>query len=282
MPRKKKTEEASESKRTGLVSEKEEVKEERKKSKKAETAKKAEAKEKDSVKTEAETKAEKLEELKKKAAKLAAGIEKVDIEAMKEEIKKKEKTLVSLDDYVKTGIHFGTRVITPDMKKFVYRRRADGIAVLNTNIIDEKIKQASEFLSKFEPEEIILVCKKEIGWHSAKLFSEATGIKVFTKKYPVGMMTNLNLKEFFEPKLIIITDPWIDRNALIEAIQTNKEIISLCDTNNFVKNIDFIIPCNNKVGRSIGLIFYILAREYIKARKLKTKLPEMDDFTGEG
>lgn len=222
-----------------------------------------------------------LKELKEKAKKLAAGIEGIQTEEIKEELEKKRETLVPLDDYVKTGIHLGTRVITPDMKKFVYRRRADSIGVLNTALIDEYIKKAIDLVSKYPTEEIILVCKREAGWKPAILFSEATGIKVFTKKYPAGMMTNTKLETFYEPELAIICDPWIDKNALVDAVKTNKKRIVLCDTNNFTKDATLIIPCNNKGTKSLGLIFYLIAKGYIEKRKLKTKLPSMEKFLEE-
>ena len=60
-----------------------------------------------------------LRELKEKAAKLASGIESVETGELKEEFDKKRELLIPLDDYVRTGIHLGTKVITPDMKKFV-------------------------------------------------------------------------------------------------------------------------------------------------------------------
>src|SRR3989338_6530359 len=74
-----------------------------------------------------------IRELKEKAKKLAAGIEGIKTQDIKEELEKKRELLVELDDYVKTGIHLGTRVITPSMRQFVYRRRADSIGVLNTS-----------------------------------------------------------------------------------------------------------------------------------------------------
>lgn len=222
-----------------------------------------------------------LRELKEKAKKLAAGIEGIKTEDIKEELEKKRELLVELDDYVKTGIHLGTRVITPSMRQFVYRRRADSIGVLNTSLIDEYIKKAIDVLAKYSPEEIVLVCKREAGWKPAALFSEATGIKVFTKKYPAGMMTNIQLETFYEPELVIICDPWIDRNALGDAVRTNKKVIGLCDTNNFTKEVNYVIPCNNKGTKSLGLVFYLLARGYLEKRKLKNKLPSMEDFTEE-
>ena len=49
------------------------------------------------------------------------------------------------NDYVKAGVHIGTKVITPHMKPYVYRRRNDGIAIINTNSIDSKLKLTTLF-----------------------------------------------------------------------------------------------------------------------------------------
>lgn len=223
-----------------------------------------------------------IKELKAKAKKLAAEIEGgIETEEIKEEFEKKRELLVPLDDYVKTGIHLGTKVITPDMKKFVYRRRADSIGVLNTALIDEYIKKAIDLISNYSPEEIILVCKKEAGWDGALKFQELTGIKTFTKKYPAGMMTNKNLDDFYEPELVIACDAWIDRNAISEAVKTNKKKIILCDTNNFTKNADAVIPCNNKHQKSLALVFYLLAKGYVEKKKMKVKMPSLNSFIGD-
>lgn len=220
-----------------------------------------------------------IKEIKEKAKKLQEKIEGVDTGVIKEELDKKRQLLIPLEDYVKTGIHLGTRVITPDMKKFVYRRRADSIGVLNTSLIDEHIKRAIDFMSKYSPEEVVLICKRESGWQAAVLFSKATGIKVFTKKYPAGMMTNTQLEAFYEPELVIVTDPWVDRNSLNDALKTGKKILMLADTNNFIKKADHIIPCNNKGGKSLGLVYYLLAKGYIEKRKLADdNLESMNSF----
>jgi len=222
-----------------------------------------------------------LKELQKKAKELAGKIEGVESEDIKEELEKKRKLLIPLEDYVKTGIHLGTRVITPDMKLFVYRRRADSIGVLNTSLIDEYIKKGIDVLAKYSPEEIVLVCKREVGWNAAVLFGKATGINVFTKKYPAGMMTNIELEKFYEPEMVIVTDPWVDKNALGDAKKTNKKVLMLSDTNNFTKDADYIIPCNNKGSKSIGLVYYLLAKGYLEKRKMSTdNLGSINDFIG--
>jgi len=231
------------------------------------------------------TKEEKLKALKERAAKfMKEKIEKLDTKALKEEvkIKKKSNMLIDLEDYVKTGIYLGTRIVTPEMRKYVYRRRADGLAIFNTDLIDEKLKEGIEYLSKFEPEDIILVCKRQSGWRAAKKFEEITGIRAFTKKYPAGTMTNIKLKDFFENKLTIITDHWLDKNALKDTLKVQKKILMICGTNNFSQGADQIIIGNNKSGKSIGLIFYLLAKGYLKEKgKDTSKIPEVEWWTEE-
>ena len=209
----------------------------------------------------------------------ASKITKSEIKKEKKTISSKEETLIPLEDYIKCAVHLGTKVITPHMKKFVYKRRADGLAVINTILIDKQLRESIAFINKYEPATIYLCCKREAGWEAARKFEELTGIRVFTKKYSPGITTNLELEDFFEADLTIICDPWIDKNALNDTAKLKKPIISLCDTNNYTQNITNIIPCNNKSAKSIGCILYILAREYNKA-KGKEFDAKLEDFTG--
>jgi small subunit ribosomal protein S2 len=189
--------------------------------------------------------------------------------------------LIPLDEYVKAGIYLGTKVVTPDMKPFVYRRRADGLAIFNTDLIDEKLKEGLAFLSKFNPEDTILVCKRPAGWKAAKMFSELTGIRLFSKKYPAGILTNTQLPDFFENELTIITDQWLDKNALNDTLVVNKKVLMICDTNNFAKGADQVIIGNNKSEKSLGLIFYLLTRGYCKAKGINKEIPDLEFWTGE-
>ena len=234
------------------------------------------AAEKESLDTEKKIKDidEKKKELLQKAKKLKEKIEVTSTEDLKEEIKeaKKKDMLIPLEDYVKTGIYLGTRVVTPYMKQFVYRRRADGLAIFNTDLIDQKLKEGIEYISKFEPSQIILVCKRQSGWKTANKFSEITGIRVFTKKYPAGILTNTGLKDFFENELTIVTDSWLDKNALNDTLNVRKKVLMICGTNNFAQGADQIIIGNNKSGKSLGLIFYLLTRGYCKAKGIKAEI----------
>ncbi len=245
-------------------------------------AKEAEA---ESTTKEAELE-EKRKKLLEKAQKLKEKVssEKIKSEELKEQIKakKKEEMLVPLEEYVKAGIYLGTRAVTPCMKKYVYRRRADGLAIFNTDLIDEKIKEGVEYLSKFEPKDIIVVCKRPAGWKAIDMFGRLTGIRVFTKKYPAGILTNTSLPNFFENELTIITDQWVDKNALQDTLNVNKKVLMICDTNNFSKGADQVIIGNNKSPRSIGLIYYLLTKGYMKAKGMDiSKIPDLEWWTEE-
>jgi small subunit ribosomal protein S2 len=192
-----------------------------------------------------------------------------------------ETVLTPLEDYIKTAAYLGTKVITPTMRKYIYRRRLDGLAILNTNVVDKKLKEAIDFICQYKPEEFTIICKRNAGWRAVKMFSELTGVRVFTKKYPAGIITNTTLPNFFETKMMMICDPWMDRNALHDSIKVNVPVVGVCDTNNNTNNIDVVIIANNKSNKSLGLVFWLLAREYMKQHKINKKLPSLEEFAGE-
>ena len=195
------------------------------------------------------------------------------------------KFLVPQDVYLKAGIHIGTKFKTKHMDQFIYKTRPDGLSVLNLQKIDERIDLAASLLSKYGPEDILIVSRRENGWKAIKKFGKLTGAKIFAGRYPPGILTNPNLDNFIETKIILVTDAWPDRNAINDALKIGIPVIALCDTNNQSNNIDLVVPCNNKGKKSLGLFFYILAREYMKRRGMiksdKEFKAKIDDFTEE-
>lgn len=252
----------------------------------AKTEKKAEKKTTKSVSKKkvekVEDKTDKLAALKEKAKALEGKVKesgKLDIKSeVSGEKEDKKDLLVPIEDYLKSSIHLGTRVITPDMRKYVYKRRADGLAVFNTNLVDDKLREGAEYLAKFAPENIVVVCKREAGWDAVSLFGESLGIRTFTKKYPAGSLTNPNLDKFIEADLVLICDPWLDKNALKDSNDIRVKVMGVCDTNNFIKGIDQIVIGNNKSAKSLGMILHVLAKLYSEKRKMNVKVPEIDEF----
>lgn len=252
-------------------------------------AKKTEEKEEPKVVESTETKEKKIKALKEKLQAKAKALEskveeakEIESKELKEQVKgekeEKKEMLVPIEDYLKSSIHLGTRVITPDMRSYVYRRRADGLAVFNTALLDDKLREGGEYLANFSPEQIIVVCKREAGWKAVEKFAQTLGIKMFTKKYPSGVLTNTNLENFFETDLVLICDPWLDKNALSDANKIKLKVMSICDTNNFTQGIDKIVPGNNKSWKSLGMIFYLLTKMYIEKREMSVKVPGIEEF----
>jgi len=252
-----------------------------KKSEEVTKEKKTKTKPKDKTQTKEEL-AAKVEDSSKEEKPLKEKKEKLTESELKKVMTDTKETLVPLTDYIRCSVHLGTKVITPDMRKYVYKRRADGLAVINTKLIDDKLRNAIDFFIQYNPEDIFIACKREAGWPAVEKFSEVLGIRKFTKKYPAGIITNIQLEDFFEAKMTIICDPWVDKNALNDATRVGLPVMAICDTNNYTKDINQKIIGNNKSQKSVGLILFVLAREYLKAkgREDEAEALNLEDFTG--
>lgn len=196
-----------------------------------------------------------------------------------------ETLLIDSNEYLKSGIHIGTKFKTKYMANFIYKTRPDGLSVLNLKKIDERIKTAASMLAQYEPEDILLVGRRESCWKALKKMEELTGVKVLAGRYPPGILTNPALEIFIEPKIILVCDPWPDKNAVDDAVRVGIPVIALCDTNNQSNNLDLVVPCNNKGKKAVGLIFYLLTTEFLR-RKGKLKGNEqleagIEEFTEE-
>jgi small subunit ribosomal protein S2 len=193
--------------------------------------------------------------------------------------------LVPQDTYLKSGIHIGTKFRTKYMEPFIYKTRPDGLSVLNLQKIDERIRMAANIIAQYEPQDVLICSRRENGWKAVKAFGKSTGCKVFAGRYPPGILTNPQLESYMEVKLILVTDAWPDRNAIKDAIHVGVPVIALCDTNNQANEVDFIVPCNNKGKKSLGLLFYLLAREFLRSKGMLGKDEEpkftIEDFTEE-
>lgn len=168
--------------------------------------------------------------------------------------------LVSLDEYMKSGIHIGMQFRTRYMNNFIYKIRNDKISLLNINKIDERIRIAIKFLSSYNPKDILAVCRRENGFAPLQAFSRHTGIRAIAGRYMPGTLTNPNSEYFTEAKLLLAVDSYVDRIAIKDANSAGIPVVCLSDSNNKPNMIDLIIPCNNKGTRSLTLIFYLLAQ----------------------
>ncbi len=99
-------------------------------------------------------------------------------------------SLIPVDEYLAAGVHIGTQQKTEDMKRFVYRVRADGLYVLDVKATDDRIKTAAKFLSKFDPARTLVVSARQYGQFPATMFAKVIGAKSMVGRFIPGTLTN--------------------------------------------------------------------------------------------
>lgn len=199
---------------------------------------------------------------------------------MSDEIK--TELLVPEDVYLTSGVHIGTQQKSADMKKFIFKVRSDGLYVMDVKQTDARIRAVAKFLARFQPEHILISSARQYGQKPAKVFAKTIGAKVFAGRFVPGTMTNPTLPEYIEPEVLLVTDPAADQQAVAEAMNVGIPIVALCDANNETRNVDLVIPTNNKGRRALACVYWLLTREILKEKGLIKSYDEfkltMDDF----
>ncbi|MCD6367734.1 MAG: 30S ribosomal protein S2 [Candidatus Aenigmarchaeota archaeon] len=191
--------------------------------------------------------------------------------------------LIDRNVYLSAGVHIGMKFKTKEMDQFIFKTRPGGLAVIDIEKTDERIKIAAKFIARYK--NILVVCRKANGFKPIEKFVEAVGGKAVKGRFLPGTLTNPNSPEFYEPDILIVTDPITDSQAIEEAKKMRIPIVALTDTYNTFDFVDLAIPTNNKGKKSLGLIYYLLAREILKERGEIKKDDEfkykIEDFTEE-
>ena len=203
----------------------------------------------------------------------------------KEEQERETKMLVTEETYMTSGVHIGTRQKTSDIKDFIYKVRNDGLYIIDVKKTDERIKNAAKFLAKYDPSKVLAVSVRQYGQKPIKKLGEFTGVQALEGRFRPGILTNPNSKDFFEPEIILLTDPLADIQALHEAENIGIPVVALCDTNNETRYVDLVIPTNNKGRRALALIYWLLTKEILKEQgKIKSDgefTATVEDFEAE-
>ena len=174
--------------------------------------------------------------------------------------------LIPLDNYLAAGLHIGTQQKPHDMEKYIFRVRSDGLYVLDVHKTDERLKYVAKFLAQYEPDDILVVATRQYGQAPVKKFGEVTGCKTIPGRFIPGTLTNPSYAKFIEPKVIVVTDPRSDSQAILESKQNGIPVVALCDSENLLANVDICVPSNNKGRKAIALIYWLLARQLLRER----------------
>jgi small subunit ribosomal protein S2 len=174
--------------------------------------------------------------------------------------------LVPLELYLQAGVHIGTHTCTKDMEKFVFRVRPDGLYILDIRKTDERLRIAAKFLSRYEPSKIMVVSTRQYGRVPVLKMAEFTGVKAVVGRFLPGTLTNPKLETYYEPDVIVLTDPKAGSQALEEALMVGIPVVAFVSTDNRLEGVDLAIPANNKGRKSLALLYWILTRQILRER----------------
>lgn len=181
-----------------------------------------------------------------------------------------------------TGIRVGTQVKTKFMKPFITKASPEGLYMIDLDITLSRIKIAAKFINRISMESVIVYSGREYANTPIEKFCELTGATKMLGRFMPGTLTNPSLPYYIEPKLLLVSDPQVDTQAITEATNAGIPVIAVSNTDNITSKVDLVIPANNRGRKSLATIYWLLAKEILVERgELKEDEPlkyEIDDF----
>ena len=162
-----------------------------------------------------------------------------------------------------TGIRVGTQVKTTFMKPFITKASPEGLYMLDLDITLDRIGIAARFINRTGIEKIIVCSGRSYANTPIEKFCEVTGAKHLLGRFMPGTLTNPSLPYYIEPKLVLVSDPQADEQAVIEATNAGIPVVGISNTDNITSKIDLVIPANNRGRKALATVYWLLAREIL-------------------
>lgn len=181
-----------------------------------------------------------------------------------------------------TGIRVGTQVKTKFMKPFITKASPEGLYMIDLDITLEKIQTAAKFINRLGTDKIIVCSARQYANTPIERFCEVLDSKKLLGRFMPGTLTNPSLPYYIEPKLVLVSDPQVDEQAVTEATNAGIPVIGIANTDNITSKLDLIIPANNRGRKALATVYWLLVRQILIERgELKEDEPmkyEIDDF----
>jgi len=182
----------------------------------------------------------------------------------------------------RSGLRVGTNVKTKFMKSFITKTTDEGLYMLDGDMTLEKIMTSAKFINRVGAENIIVCSGRQYAGIPIEQFCEMTGAKHHLGRFMPGTLTNPSLPYYIEPKIVFISDPEVDEQALIEATNAGIPVIGLSNTENITSKLDIIIPANNRGRRALATMYWLLVRQILiekgELKENESMKKEIEDF----
>lgn len=163
--------------------------------------------------------------------------------------------------------HMGTTNLDFQMQQYCFKRRSDGVHLIDLKKTWEKLLLAARAIVAIEnPAEVCAISSRPYGQRAVLKFASFTGATPIAGRFTPGTFTNQIQAAFREPRLLVVCDPRADHQPVTEASYVNLPVIAFCNTDASLRYVDIAIPCNNKGQHSIGLMWWMLTREVLRMR----------------
>jgi len=164
-------------------------------------------------------------------------------------------------------VHLGTKNLMQPMERYVFARRKDGIHVIDLHTTWQKLILAARVIVAIEnPRDTCVISARLHGQRAVLKFAQYTGSQYIAGRFTPGAFTNHIQDSFIQPRLLVVSDPRTDHQAITESAYCNMPVIAFCDTDSTVSYVDIAIPCNNRGQKAIGMMYWMLTREVLRMR----------------
>ena len=181
-----------------------------------------------------------------------------------------------------TGIRVGTAVKTKFMTPFITKASPEGLYLIDLDITIQRIQTAAKFINRQKMEDVIVCSGREYANTPIEKFCELTGAVQKLGRFMPGTLTNPSLPYYIEPKLVLISDPQVDEQAITEATNAGIPVIGVANTDNVTSKVDLVIPANNRGRKALATTYWLLAREILiqkgELKEGEQMKYEIDDF----